>query len=54
MKTQMIRSLTFQDGNAEVAMNFYVELFEDSRILKVSRWPEGGPVERRQDHAGNI
>ena len=46
MKTQMIRSLTFQDGNAEVAMNFYVELFEDSRVLKVSRWPEGGPVEK--------
>ena len=28
MKKQMIRSLTFQSGNAEAAMNFYVELFE--------------------------
>ena len=45
MKTQMIRSLTFQSGNAEVAMNFYVDLFANSRVLTVSRWPKGAPVE---------
>ena len=45
MKTQMIRSLTFQSGNAEAAMNFYVELFANSRVVSVSRWPAGGPVQ---------
>ena len=25
-------------------MNFYVELFENSRILNVTRWGAGGPV----------
>ena len=44
MKTQMIRSLTFQDQNAEVAMTFYVALFDNSSVLKLSRWPKGGPV----------
>ena len=38
MKNQMIRSLTFQDGNAEKAMNFYVELFDNSKIINVRRW----------------
>ena len=42
---QMIRSLTFQDGNAEQAMNFYVGLFENSHIVNVTRWALGGPVE---------
>ena len=45
MKSQMIRSLTFQDGRAEEAMTFYVDLFAGSKVLKVSRWPAGGPVE---------
>jgi len=44
MKNQMIRSLTFQDGNAENAMNLYVELFENSKIINVSRWGSGAPV----------
>ena len=44
MENQMIRSLTFQDGNAENAMNFYVELFENSKIINVSRWGNGAPV----------
>ncbi|WP_281612632.1 VOC family protein [Flammeovirga sp. SubArs3] len=38
MKNQIIRSLTFQDGNAENAMNLYVELFENSSILNINRW----------------
>ena len=45
MKSQMIRSLTFQAKNAETAMNFYVNLFDNSRILKLTKWPPGGPVE---------
>lgn len=41
----MICSLTFQDGNAENAMNMYVELFDNSKIISVQRWGDGGPVE---------
>lgn len=44
MENQMIRSLTFQDGNAENAMNFYVELFDNSKITNVNRWGNGAPV----------
>ncbi len=36
--------LTFQDNNAEEAMNFYVSLFENSRIIDVQRYGEGGPA----------
>lgn len=45
MKSQMIRSLTFQAKNAEAAMTFYVNLFDNSRVLKLIKWPPGGPVE---------
>jgi predicted 3-demethylubiquinone-9 3-methyltransferase (glyoxalase superfamily) len=45
MKNQLITSLTFQDNNAENAMNFYVELFDNSRIINVQRWGKDGPVE---------
>ncbi len=41
----MITSLTFQDNNAENAMNFYVELFDNSKIINVQRWGKEGPVE---------
>lgn len=44
MKNQMIRSLTFQDGNAENAMNFYVDLFDNSKIINVNRWAKNAPV----------
>lgn len=37
--------LTFQDNNAESAMNFYVSLFENSEIVRIQRWEKGGPVE---------
>ena len=29
------------DGNAEEAANFYVDVFDDGRITKVSHYPEG-------------
>jgi predicted 3-demethylubiquinone-9 3-methyltransferase (glyoxalase superfamily) len=45
MNSQMITSLTFQDNNAENAMNFYVELFDNSRIINVQRWGKDAPVE---------
>ena len=40
----MIRSLTFQDGNAEKAMNFYISLFDNSKVITLNRWEKGGPV----------
>ena len=32
------------DNQAEEAMNFYVSVFKDSKVLSVSRYGEGGPV----------
>jgi predicted 3-demethylubiquinone-9 3-methyltransferase (glyoxalase superfamily) len=43
MKNQIATFLTFQDNNAENAMNFYVELFDNSKVIKVQRWGKGGP-----------
>ena len=45
MKNQISTFLTFQDNNAENAMNFYVELFVNSKIVQVKRWDKEGPVE---------
>lgn len=45
MNEQMITSLTFQDNNAENAMNFFVELFDNSKIINVRRWGKDGPGE---------
>ena len=44
-ENQIFTFLTFQDNNAENAMNFYVELFDNSKIIKVQRWGKNGPVE---------
>jgi predicted 3-demethylubiquinone-9 3-methyltransferase (glyoxalase superfamily) len=43
MKQEMAVSLTFQEYNSEDAMNFYVALFADSRIIDVQRWGPDGP-----------
>jgi len=40
---QITTFLTFQENNAEEAMNFYVQLFEHSQILDVQRYGEEGP-----------
>ncbi|MGH1384580.1 VOC family protein [Kordia sp.] len=45
MKKQIKTFLTFQDNNAENAMNLYVELFNNSKIIKVQRWGKGAPGE---------
>ena len=45
MKNQIATFLTFQDNNAENAMNFYVDLFDNSKIIKVQRWQKEGPGE---------
>ena len=44
MENQMIRSLTFQDGNAENAMNFYLDIFDNSKIITVTRWGKDAPT----------
>jgi len=45
MKNQIIPFFTFQDNNAENAMNFYVELFDNSTIVNAQRWGKEGPGE---------
>ena len=51
-KNQIATFFTFQDNNAENAMNFYVELFDNSKIVKVKRWgKEGQGKEGRIMHA---
>jgi len=35
--------LWFKDNNAEEAMNFYVSVFKDARIVHIKRYPTDGP-----------
>lgn len=42
-KEQIATFLTFQDNNAEEAMNFYIGLFENSKIIDVQRYEKGAP-----------
>jgi len=43
MKTQITTFLTFQENNAEQAMNFYTGLFDNSKIIDIQRYGKGGP-----------
>jgi predicted 3-demethylubiquinone-9 3-methyltransferase (glyoxalase superfamily)/uncharacterized protein YndB with AHSA1/START domain len=45
MTKQKIAPFLWFDRNAEEAANFYVSLFPSSRIVGVSRYPEGSPGE---------
>ncbi|RVC10549.1 VOC family protein, partial [Mesorhizobium sp. M7A.F.Ca.AU.002.02.1.1] len=38
---QKITTCLWFDGRAEEAMNFYVSIFKNSKVLSVMRWPEG-------------
>lgn len=40
---QKITPFLWFDGNAEEAMNFYVETFKNAKILNMSRYPESMP-----------
>jgi predicted 3-demethylubiquinone-9 3-methyltransferase (glyoxalase superfamily) len=40
---QKITPFLWFDDNAEEAMNFYVSIFKNSKILSVARYGEGGP-----------
>ncbi|WP_256104727.1 VOC family protein [Streptomyces sp. ODS05-4] len=42
---EKIRPCLWYDGDAEAAVAFYVSLFPDSEVQKVTRYPEGGPGE---------
>ena len=44
MKQQITTFLTFQENNAEEAMNFYVALFDNSEILEIKRYGKEGPA----------
>jgi predicted 3-demethylubiquinone-9 3-methyltransferase (glyoxalase superfamily) len=44
MKQKIVTNLWF-DTEAEEAAEFYTSLFEKSRVVNVSRYPEGGPRE---------
>src|SRR5260370_19395547 len=40
---QKITPFLWFDGKAEEAMNFYVSVFKNSRVVRVTRFGEGGP-----------
>lgn len=40
---QKITPCLWFDDNAEEAVNFYVSVFQDAKILEISRYGEGGP-----------
>jgi predicted 3-demethylubiquinone-9 3-methyltransferase (glyoxalase superfamily) len=40
---QKITPFLWFDGKAEEAMDFYVSIFKDSKVISVSRYGEGGP-----------
>lgn len=42
-KGQIATFLTFQKGDAEKAMNFYIELFDNSKVDNIKRWGKEGP-----------
>ena len=43
MKQQITTFLTFLENNSEQAMNFYVGLFENSKIIDIQRYDKAGP-----------
>src|SRR5258706_14540081 len=40
---EKISAILWFDGKAEEAMNFYISIFKDSKIINVSRYGEAGP-----------
>lgn len=53
MSQSIIPSLWFND-NAEEAMNFYVDLFPNSRILSIERYPDESLDEHFAGMAGKV
>lgn len=48
MEQRIYPFLTFQKGDAEEAMNFYISLFEDSKIIDLQRWGSEMPGKEGQ------
>ena len=44
---QKISPFIWFDNNAEEAMNFYLPIFKDSKVIRVARNPPGGPGPER-------
>lgn len=44
MAQKIATFLTFQKNDAEEAMNFYVSLFENAKIIDIERWGAEGPA----------
>jgi predicted 3-demethylubiquinone-9 3-methyltransferase (glyoxalase superfamily) len=44
MPRQTITTFLWFNGNAEEAVELYTSIFPNSRVTKVARWGEGGPV----------
>jgi len=42
---QKITTFLWFDGQAEEAMNHYVSIFKNSKVLSVTRWPKGHALE---------
>jgi predicted 3-demethylubiquinone-9 3-methyltransferase (glyoxalase superfamily) len=40
---RIIPFLTFQKGDAEQAMNFYMDLFDNSKVVNLTHWGKSGP-----------
>lgn len=54
-KEEIATFLTFQDNNAENAMNFYVDVFDNSEIINLNRWgKEGSGEEGKIMHAAFV
>src|SRR5438128_6273111 len=51
---QKITTFLWFDDNAEEAMNFYVSIFKDSKILTVARYGEAGPGPKGQVMTGTF
>lgn len=43
MNQKITTFLTFQDNNAEKAMNFYMSVFQNSKVIDVQRYGKEGP-----------
>lgn len=44
MMQKIATFFTFQEDNAEEAMNFYVQLFNNSQIIEINRYGDDGPA----------
>ncbi|MFA5935307.1 MAG: VOC family protein [Patescibacteria group bacterium] len=44
----------FEKNNAEEAMNFYVSVFKNAKIVEISRYPEGMTEEHMKNMGGKV